>query len=100
MSELTDLIIQVGDMVGWSFLLWVTFLYELFFPDTLHLKSGTKLKQLLREPSPGVIAALEAVYQRHDELSEEKLLEKLNGDAPRAWQFESVEDIKKHPGGD
>lgn len=101
MSELTDLFIQVGDTVGWSFVLLVVFAYQLYWPDRLHVANGTKLKKLFREPSPAVITALEAVYQRHDDLSQERLLEILNGDIPRTWQFETdMEEIRKQRGGD
>lgn len=93
MSELTDLFIQIGQTVGWDFLLFIVFTYEIFYPDRLHPFKGTKLKRLLMEPSPGVIAALEAVYEEHEELSRQRLVEELNGDVPRVWDFQREEFI-------
>lgn len=100
-SALVDAFFQFGDVVGWDFALFVTFAYELFWPDRFHWKKSTKLKKMLREPSPGVVAALEAVYKQDDDLSRKQLVEKLNGDTPRAWDFEvSAKEISERPGGD
>lgn len=101
MSALTDLFVQVGQKVGWDFLLFVLFTWEVFYPDKLHWAESTKLKTELRKPNTSVIAAIEAVYDNHTDLSREKLVEILNGDKPRAYEFEAeIESIREHPGGD
>lgn len=97
MSEFTDLIIQVGETVGWSFVLMVLFTYQLFMPERFHPGGGTKLQRLMREPNEAVIAALEAVYEQHPRLSKRKLIEILNGDAPRSWDFRVEIDEPKRP---
>lgn len=96
MSEFTDLVIGVGQTLGWDFVLVAFLVYQLYMPDSLHWSSGTKFKRLMREPHPGVIAALEAVYKQHEVLSRKQLIEQLNGDAPRAFEFVSKDDMQEH----
>jgi len=91
MSEVTDAVIQFGEVIGYDAVLLAVFLYELYWPDKLH-PTQTKLKRLFLKPSPDVLAALEAVYAEHGALSREKLVEILDDESTRKWDFK-VEDL-------
>ena len=88
MSELTDLIIQFGETVGWSAVLLVLFAYELFWPDSLHPFNGTKLKSLFREPNPAVVATLVAIAEETRGVDDSTIKDWFNGS--RKW----TEDVK------
>jgi hypothetical protein len=89
MSEVTDLVIQISESVGWSFILFVVFIYEIYFPRRLHWKGGTRLQHLLMEPSPGVVAALESLAEEVEGVSQRLIVEKLDDNGYHSWQFKN-----------
>lgn len=100
-ATLVEAVRLFGDVIGWDLTLLLLSVYQLFWPDKLHPTGSTRLKRLMMRPNPGVVAALEAVYKQHDELSRRLLLEHLNGDEPHAWEFElTAEEIDDRRPGD
>lgn len=91
MSELTDLVIQTGEQFGWDALLFIFVAFQIYWPDKLHPKSGTKFKQLMRSTDPAVEATLEAIAEEMDKLDEDAVRNLFNGGEIRP------EDVKRDP---
>jgi hypothetical protein len=89
MSEVTDLLIQISERLGWSFILFVVFVYEIYFPRRFHWKGGTRLQHLMTEPSAGVVAALESIAEEVEGVNRRLIVEKLDDDKYHSWHFKN-----------
>lgn len=75
MSELTDLIINIGETFGWDFLLFIGAIYEIFFPRRLHPQAGTKLQRMLFGVPDAVAIVLELLAENAPNVDENKVHE-------------------------
>lgn len=73
MSELTDLIIQIGDRIGWDFLLFLLAAYQLYCPRSLHPQGGTKLQRMLVSVPDPVAIVLELLAENVPNIDEDKV---------------------------
>lgn len=92
MSELTDLVIQLGQNLGWDFLLFGFSVYELFCPGWLHPHGGTKLQRLLKTIPEPIAIILESISEEIEGIDEESVRDILQSND---YETEDFKDRKE-----
>lgn len=78
MSELTDLVISVGELFGWGFVLLIVSVYQLYCPQSIHPHGGTKLQRLLTEIPEPIAVILESLAEEIDKVDEDAVADILH----------------------
>lgn len=81
--------IQFGEQFGWNFLFFGFALYELFFPESLHPKGGTRLQTLLRSIPEPIAVILESMAEQINDIDEDAVTEVLDSNGYDTDDFKS-----------
>lgn len=92
MSELTDLLIQIGQTWGWGVLILGLSLYQLYWPAALH-PSKPKAQKLVETIPPAVVVVIESIAEEIDSVDEDAVHDEL------ASNGYSTDDFKRDTGG-